>query len=47
MTVIIEVAVAAVAGFVFGVLFGRKNPKKVEVTVDEAKAILAKAGIKV
>lgn len=40
-------AALVVGGFVFGVLFGRKNPKKVEVTVDEAKAILAKAGIKV
>jgi len=35
----------AVAGFVAGILIGRKNPKKVEVGVAEAKAILKKAGI--
>ena len=46
MTLVIELVVAAAAGFVFGVLFGRKNKKKVEVTVEEAKAILAKAGVK-
>ena len=27
----------AVAGFVFGVLFGRKNPKKVEAAVEAGK----------
>ena len=47
MTTIIVGAVALVVGFVVGVLFGRRNPKKVAVSVDEAKAILAKAGIKV
>jgi len=35
----------AVVGFVVGVLVGRKNPKKVEIGVAEAKAILKKAGI--
>jgi hypothetical protein len=40
-------AALVVGGFVFGVLFGRKNKKKVETTVEEAKEVLAKAGIKV
>ena len=43
----IWVIVAAVAGFVGGILVGRRNQNKVEVGVEEAKAILAKAGIKV
>jgi hypothetical protein len=49
MTTIVVAAVIAlvVGGFVVGVLFGRKNPKKVEISVEEAKAILTKAGIKV
>ena len=46
-TVIVVGVVALVVGFVVGILVGRRNPKKVEVGVDEAKAILAKAGIKV
>ena len=46
MTLIIELVVAVVVGFVVGILVGRKNPKKVEATVEEAKAVLAKAGIK-
>jgi hypothetical protein len=33
MTTLIFVAVAFVGGFVFGVLFGRRNPKKVEGVV--------------
>ena len=45
-TLVVYVVLVAV-GFVFGVLFGRKNKKKVEVSVDEAKAILAKAGINI
>lgn len=45
MTLIIELAVAAVAGFVFGVLFGRRNTKKVEAALAEAKVLLKKAGI--
>jgi uncharacterized protein YneF (UPF0154 family) len=46
-TVIVVGAVALVVGFVVGILVGRRNPKKVEVSIDEAKSILAKAGIKV
>jgi hypothetical protein len=45
MTLVIELAVAAVVGFVVGVLVGRRNAAKVEVGVAEAKAILKKAGI--
>ena len=45
-TLVVYVVLVAV-GFVFGVLFGRKNKKKVEVSVDEAKAVLAKAGINI
>ena len=47
MTTVVVAVIALVVGFVVGVLFGRRNPKKVQVSVDEAKAILAKAGIKV
>lgn len=47
MTTIVVAVIALVVGFVVGVLFGRKNPKKVEISVEEAKAILTKAGIKV
>lgn len=46
MTLIIELAVAAVGGFVFGVLFGRRNKKKVEAALAELQAAVAKAGIK-
>jgi uncharacterized membrane-anchored protein YhcB (DUF1043 family) len=46
-TIIVAAVIALVVGFVVGVLFGRKNPKKVEISVEEAKAILTKAGIKV
>jgi uncharacterized membrane-anchored protein YhcB (DUF1043 family) len=46
-TTIVISAIALIVGFVVGILVGRVNPKKVEVTVEEAKAILAKAGIKV
>lgn len=45
MTLVIELAVAVVVGFVIGVLVGRRNASKVEVGVAEAKAILKKAGI--
>ena len=47
MTTIVVAVIALVVGFVVGVLFGRKNPKKVEISVEEAKTILTKAGIKV
>lgn len=43
MTTIIIVAVAAVGGFVFGVLFGRKNVKTVEAALADAKKSLAEA----
>ena len=47
MTVVIVVAVvAAVAGFVGGVLFGRRNTKKVEAALADVKAAAAKAGVK-
>ena len=36
---------AAVVGFVVGVLFGRRNTKKVEAALADAKALLKKAGI--
>lgn len=36
---------AVVVSFVVGVLFGRKNTKKVELALAEAKALLKKAGI--
>jgi phosphotransferase system glucose/maltose/N-acetylglucosamine-specific IIC component len=43
MTIIIAVAAAAVGGFVFGVLFGRKNIKTVEASLAEANKALAAA----
>ena len=42
---LIGLLIGAVGGFVAGVLVGRRNKKKVEVTVAQAKAILKKAGI--
>lgn len=45
MTTLVIVAVVAVAGFVGGVLFGRRNTKKVELALAEVKAAAAKAGV--
>lgn len=45
-TLVIVGAVALVGGFVFGVLFGRRNTKKVEAALAELQAAAAKAGIK-
>lgn len=44
LTIGTYVVVAAVA-FVVGVLFGRRNTKKVETALADAKALLKKAGI--
>jgi len=44
---LIGLAIGAVAGFIGGVLVGRRNKNKVEVSVAQAKAILKKAGIDV
>ena len=44
-TLVIVAAVAAVASFVVGVLFGRRNTAKVEAALADAKALLKKAGI--
>ena len=41
MTTIIVAAVTAVSGFVFGVLFGRRNVKIVEAALADAKKALA------
>ena len=38
-TLIIAVTVALIAGFVIGVLFGRKNASKVETTVGVSKTV--------
>ena len=38
MTIVIVAAVALVGGFVFGVLFGRKNVKTVEADLAAVKA---------
>ena len=46
MTLLIVGGICLVGGFVFGVLFGRRNKKKVEAALAEAKALLEKAGIK-
>ena len=46
MTLIIELVVAAVVGFVVGVLFGRRNTQKVEKALVEVKEAAAKAGVK-
>ena len=40
MTTIIVGLGALVAGFVFGVLFGRRNPKKVNAAVNEVNAVV-------
>lgn len=42
MTLILELAGAAVAGFVFGVLFGRRNTAKVEADIALIKAEVTK-----
>ena len=42
MTIILVGGAAAVGGFVFGVLFGRRNTKKVEAAVAEANAVIGK-----
>jgi hypothetical protein len=47
MTTVIVGLVALVGGFVFGVLFERRNSKKVEAALALAQAALTKAGIKV
>jgi gas vesicle protein len=39
---ILGILIGAVAGFVGGVLFGRRNTKKVELALAEANALLAK-----
>lgn len=39
MTTVIIVVVVAVAAFVFGVLFGRKNKNKVETSVGLANTL--------
>lgn len=44
-TLVIVAAVAAVAGFVAGLLVGRRNSQKLELGVAEVKALLKKAGI--
>ena len=46
-TAVIVGLVALVGGFVFGVLFERRNSKKVEAALKVAEAALAKAGVKV
>jgi phosphotransferase system glucose/maltose/N-acetylglucosamine-specific IIC component len=46
MTLVIELVVAVVGGFVFGVLFGRKNVKTVEAELAKVKDLAAKAGVK-
>lgn len=46
MTTIIVGVVALVGGFVFGVLFGRKNKAIVEKELADVKAAAAKAGVK-
>ncbi len=42
MTLIIELVVAAVAGFIFGILFGRRNTKKIETDITDIKAAVSK-----
>lgn len=42
---VVAVLVAAAVAFTVGVLFGRKNVKKVEAALAEAKAQLKKVGI--
>lgn len=42
MTLIISVVGAAVGGFVFGVLFGRRNTQKVEADIAAIKAEVSK-----
>ena len=42
MITLIVGAVALVGGFVFGVLFGRKNVSTVQKALDEANAAIAK-----
>jgi uncharacterized protein YneF (UPF0154 family) len=44
-TLVLVGVVAAVAGFVAGVLVGRRNTNKVELAVTDVKALLKKAGI--
>jgi uncharacterized membrane-anchored protein YhcB (DUF1043 family) len=39
--------IGLVVGFVVGILVGRRNRNSVEVSVEEAKKVLNKAGIKV
>ena len=46
MTIVIVAAVALVGGFVFGVLFGRKNVKTVEADLAAVKAAALTAGVK-
>ena len=46
MTTIIVGAVALVGGFIFGVLFGRRNKVLVEKELAEVKATAVKAGVK-
>jgi hypothetical protein len=45
MTNLLILGGSVVVAFVVGVLFGRKNTKKVELALAEAKALLKKAGI--
>lgn len=44
ITIAIYVVIAVVA-FVVGVLFGRRNTKKVEKALEDIKALAAKKGI--
>jgi uncharacterized protein YneF (UPF0154 family) len=44
--VLLVVVAAAVGGFVGGVLFGRRNTKKVELALADVKAAALKAGVK-
>ncbi len=42
MTLVIELVAAAAGGFVFGVLFGRRNTQKVEADIAAIKAEVSK-----
>ncbi len=46
MTLVIVAVLAAAAGFVGGVLFGRRNTAKVEKALADVQAAAAKAGVK-